>query len=259
MTHSNLNISEVNFKRVRLSYIHFSNQIKEVSALLTYASEINTGNFRVVWSIASRSAIIISSGFLERYLRDSFMEFIEQINCINIDEKYLKKNILRTNKIKTIDLLDLINKERFVADYEKIITTYSTLFDNNLCKPILVKETFSLIDANPGEKTIKEMFTRIGIKDVFKHEYFNELNYVDGIDGKMRAFTNLRNSFAHGSRGITIPSLSDTQQEIEFLKTFVYILNKILDDKILNMEKKFHKDYFQTFPHLYNLVIPPTD
>ncbi|KKG14125.1 hypothetical protein EO98_09105 [Methanosarcina sp. 2.H.T.1A.6] len=252
MSHSNLDISEVKFERVRFSYIHFLSQIKEVSDLLTYAGKINTGNFRVVWSITSRSAIMISSGFLERYLRDSFMEFIEQINCLNIDKKYLKRNILITNKNKTIELLDLINRDRFIADYEKIITTYSTLFDNNLCKPILVKETFSLKDSNPGEKTIREMFNRIGIKDVFKHEYFKELNYVDGVDGKIKGFTTLRNSFAHGALGITIPSLSDTQQEIEFLKTFVYILNKILEDEILNMEKQFHRDYFKTFPHVYN-------
>lgn len=251
MSHSNLDISEVKFERVRSSYIRFSNQIKEVNDLLTYAGEIYTGNFRVVWSIASRSAIMISSGFLERYLRDSFMEFVEQINCLNIDQKYLRQHIFRTNRNKTIELLDLINRDRFVADYEKIITIYSTIFDSNLCKPILVKETFSLSDANPGEKTIREMFARIGIKDVFKHEYFKELNYVDGVDGKIKGFMNLRHSFAHGARDIIIPSLSDTEQEIEFLKAFVYILNKILDDEILDMEQKFHRDYFKTFPHVY--------
>src|SRR5665647_1170114 len=108
MSYSNLDISAVKFERIRFSYIHFLSQIKEVSDLLTYAGEINTGNFRVVWSVASRSAIMISSGFLERYLRDSFMEFIEQINCININQKYLRQNIFVTNRSKTIELLDLI-------------------------------------------------------------------------------------------------------------------------------------------------------
>lgn len=249
----NSDISVTEFNRVYKSYLYFLNQIEETSNLLDYASKLQTENFRVVWSVASRSAIIMSSGFLERYLRDSFMEFIEQINIMNIDiEKYVKHEILKTNKAKTLRLLKLINDKKFDADYEQIIMVYASSFDGSPYKPVFVKETFSLLDTyNPGKNTIEQLFSSIGVPHVFKHDVFKNLNYLGGVDGKLKEFIGFRNSFAHGGSGTTIPSLNDTQDIIEFLKTFVCRLNKILDDEVLFIEMKFHRDYFRTFPHVY--------
>lgn len=249
----NSDISVTEFNRVYKSYRYFLNQIEETSNLLDYASKMQTENFRVIWSVASRSAIIMSSGFLERYLKDSFMEFIEQINIMNIDiTQYVKTEIVKTNKTKTLRLLKLINDKKFDADYEQVIMIYSSSFNGNAYKPVFVKETFSLLDTyNPGKETIEQLFGSIGVPHVFKHPIFKNLNYLDGVDGKLTEFIGFRNSFAHGGSGTTIPSLSDTQDIIEFLKIFVCRLNKILDDEILTIEMKFHRDYFKTFPHVY--------
>lgn len=251
MNPSNSNISRPEFNRMNKSYTYFLNQIGEVSNLLDYASKIKSENFRIVWSVASRSAIIMSSGFLERYLRDSFIEFIEQINKMNVDIKYVKKDVLKTNKIKTLELLKLISNGNFDADYEQVVLTYASSFNGNLYKPILVKETFSLADANPGKETIKGLFRNIGIHNVFDHDVFKDLNYIGGVVKKLDEFMGYRHSFAHGGSGTTIPSLNDTQNMIEFLEIFVYSLNKILNDEILNIEIKFHRDYFKTIPHVY--------
>lgn len=251
MSSSKSNISTTESNIINNSYLYFLNQIEEISNLLDYASKIQTENFRIVWSVASRSAIIMSSGFLERYLRDSFMEFIEEINKMNIDIKYVKKEIVRTNRIKTLQLLKLINDNKFNADYEQVVLMYASSFNGNVYKPVLVKETFSLANANPGKETIKELFRNIGITDVFKHEVFKNLNYLGGVEGKLDEFIGFRHSFAHGGSGTTIPSLNDAQDIIEFLKIFVYSLNQILNDEILNIEMKFHRDYFKTIPHVY--------
>lgn len=251
MNPSNSSISRPEFNRMNKSYTYFLNQIGEVSNLLDYANKIKSENFRIVWSVASRSAIIMSSGFLERYLRDSFLEFIEQINKMNVDIKYVKKDILKTNKIKTLELLKLISNGNFDADYEQIVLIYASSFNGNLYKPILVKETFSLADANPGKETIKGLFRNIGIHNVFDHDVFKNLNYIGGVVKKLDEFMGYRHSFAHGGSGTTIPSLNDTQDMIEFLEIFVYSLNKILNDEILNIEIKFHRDYFKTIPHVY--------
>lgn len=251
-----MNPSKPNFPlketyEINYSYIYFLTQIEEVSNLLDYASKIQTENFRVVWSVASRSAIIMSSGFLERYLRESFMEFIEKINKMNIDAKYIKRQIMSTNKAKTLQLLKLINDNKFDADYEQIVMLYASSFNGNTCKPLFVKETFSLANANPGKETIKELFRNIGVSDVFKNEVFKNLNYVGGVEGKLEEFIGFRHSFAHGGSGTTIPSLNDTQDMIEFLKKFVCCLNKILNDEIYIIETHFHRDYFKTIPGVY--------
>ena len=137
MNPPNYDISVTEFNRVYKSYLYFMNQIGEISSLLDYASKRQTENFRIVWSVASRSAIIMSSGFLERYLRDSFMEFIEQINKMNIDiTKYVKTDIVRTNKTKTLRLLKLINDKKFDADYEQVIMIYASSFNGNAYKPV---------------------------------------------------------------------------------------------------------------------------
>lgn len=242
------------FYRINKAYTNFLKQIEEMNKLLDYASKVTSDNFRIVWSASSKSAIIMSSGFLERYLRDSFMEFIEAINETNIDiNLYVRKDVLKTNKIKTLELLKLIGNGNYDANYEQVVLLYATSFNSNLYKPILVKETFSLANANPGKETIKGLFQNIGVRNVFDHDVFKNLNYIGGVVNKLEEFIGFRNSFAHGGSGTTIPSLDDTQDMIEFLKIFVYSLNKVLDEEIVNIETKFHRDYFHTLPHVYNV------
>lgn len=245
-------IYEPEFNRINKSYTNFLKQIEEISKLLDYASKVKSDNFRIVWSASSKSAIIMSSGFLERYLRDSFMEFIEVINKTNIDIKYVRTDVLKTNKIKTLELLKLIGNGNYDANYEQVVLLYASSFNGNFYKPILVKETFSLANANPGKETINGLFKNIGIRHVFDHDVFKNLNYIGGVVNKLEEFIGFRNSFAHGGSGTTIPSLDDTQDMIEFLKIFVYSLNKILNEEILNIETKFHRDFFHTLPHVYN-------
>lgn len=239
------------FNRINKAYTNFFKQIEEMNELLDYASKVTSDNFRIVWSASSKSAIIMSSGFLQRYLRDSFMEFIEVINETNIDIKYVRKDVLKTNKIKTLELLKLISNGNYDANYEQVVLLYATSFNGNSYKPILVKETFSLANANPGKETIQGLFQNIGVRNVFDHDVFKNLNYIGGVVNKLEEFIGFRNSFAHGGSGTSIPSLDDTQDMIEFLKIFVYSLNKILDEEIMNIETKFHRDYFYTLPRVY--------
>ncbi|AKB25400.1 hypothetical protein MSMTP_1931 [Methanosarcina sp. MTP4] len=245
--------SSTEFYRINASYIHFLDQIEEVNSLLDYASKMNTENFRIIWSVASRSAIIMSSGFLEKYLKESFMEFIEQINNMNLPTKYIDEKLLITNKRKTLQVLKLINEQKLNSDYEKIVKIYASSFENCEYKPIFVKESFSITNSNPGKDTIRTMFIDIGIRNIFSRDTFNDLDYVGGVETKLEEFIGLRNSFAHGGSGTTIPSISDAQDQIEFLKKFVYALNKTLDDEILNIELKFHRDYFKTLPNFYEI------
>ncbi|HEY9246931.1 MAG TPA: MAE_28990/MAE_18760 family HEPN-like nuclease [Candidatus Methanoperedens sp.] len=226
------------------------NDLKELNLLLEHVNKLDPSpEFLPIKSVTSKSIIVVSCGLLEKYLKESFMEFIEELNNHNIPKKYIKDQLWITNKNNTLEALRLISENRLDSDYGNVVIDYASSFkkDKRMNKPVLIKEAFSIMKYNPGSATIKDMFDNIGIK-IFRKELFN-IKFVNvGIaKDKLDSLISLRNSFAHGDSGVTIPSLSDVQEYLEFLEDFIFILNKVLNDEISDIEIKFYIDLFKFY------------
>jgi hypothetical protein len=160
---------------MRSSYDSFIEDISNLSSLLDRVEGLGSlPQYLPIKAISSKSAIIMSSGLLEKYMKEAFMEFIEQINEMNIPRKYIDKNFWITNRKNTLKALEHIDGKKLEADYEKVVFVYSSSFRENekLNKPLLVKEAFSITNANPGPDTVKNMFSNIGVKKIFQNRHF---------------------------------------------------------------------------------------
>lgn len=234
---------------MNISYINFINDLNELNLLLEHVNNLDkTPQYLKIRSATSKSIIVVSSGLLERFLKESFSEFIDSINEINIPKENIKDRIWHTNKKNTLAALKLISENKLDSDFSEVVTNYASAFrkSENLKKPVLVKEAFSITRSNPGEKTIKKLYEDINI-NLFNPRFFGDVGIVQM---KLNSFINLRHSFAHGDPGITIPSLSEVQDYLNFLQDFVFVLNKVLNDEFNNIETKH---YLNCFKYLDNL------
>jgi len=240
---------------MRSSYDSFIDDVSNLNSLLDRVEGLGSlPQYLPIKAISSKSAIIMSSGLLEKYLKEAFMEFIEQINRMNIPEEYIDDKIWITNRKNTLKALEYIDGKRLEADYEKVVFVYSEFFRKNrkLNKPLLVKEAFSITNANPGPETVKNMFSNIGVKKIFQNQYFqwefgNEMLDETRVARTLESFIDLRNWIAHGYSGITIPSIQEVQEYIRFLEKFVYTMNEILNQELLNIQAKHYKNCFNAF------------
>jgi hypothetical protein len=238
---------------MRSSYDSFREDISNLNSLLDRVEGLGSlPQYLPIKAISSKSAIIMSSGLLEKYMKEAFMEFIEQINKMNIPEEYIDDRIWITNRKNTLKALEHIDGKRLEADYEKVVFVYSEFFRKNekLNKPLLVKEAFSITNANPGPETIKNMFSNIGVKKIFQNNYFQRefgteiFKDETRVTRTLESFIELRNWIAHGYAGITIPSIQEVQEYIRFLEKFVYTMNEILNQELLNIQAKHYTDCF---------------
>lgn len=232
------------------SLFNFLKDLKELNLLLDHVNELDpTPEFLPIKSATSKSIIVVSCGLLEKYLKESFMEFIEELNNFKIPKKYIKDQLWTTNKNNTLEALKLISENKMDSDYGNVVIDYASAFKKNerKSKPVLVKEAFSITRSNPGEATIKEMFENIGIK-IFRKELFSiKFDNVGIVKVKLNSLIASRNSFAHGDSGITIPSLSEVQDYLKFLEDFVFVLNEALNNEISNTEIKFYQVLFKFY------------
>lgn len=238
---------------MRSSYDSFIEDISNLNSLLDRVEELGSlPQYLPIKAISSKSAIIMSSGLLEKYMKESFMEFIEKINEMNIPRKYIDEKIWITNRKNTLKALEHIDGNKLEADYEKVVFVYSASFLKNekLNKPLLVKEAFSITNANPGPNTVKNMFSNIGVTKIFQNKYFQwefgteTFGDETRVTRTLKSFIELRNWIAHGYSGITIPSIQEVQEYIKFLEKFVYTTNEILDQQILIIQARHYKDCF---------------
>ncbi|AAM32256.1 hypothetical protein MM_2560 [Methanosarcina mazei Go1] len=239
---------------MRASYDSFIGEISNLNSLLDRVEELGSSpQYLPIKAISSKSAIIMSSGLLEKYMKESFMEFIEQINEMNISEEYIDDKMWKTNRKNTLKALEYIDGKKLEADYEKVVFVYSESFRKNekLNKPLLVKEAFSITNANPGPETVKNMFSNIGISKIFENTFFQlefgneKFGDETRVTRTLKSFIELRNCIAHGYSGIPIPSIQEVQEYIKFLMKFVYTMNEVLNQRLLIVQASHYKDCFK--------------
>lgn len=239
---------------MNISYINFLNDLDELKLLLEHVNNLaKTPQYLKIRSTTSKSIIVVSSGLLERFLKESFIEFIESINEINVPKENINDKIWHTNKKNTLVALKFISENKLDSNYSEVVNNYASAFGKieKLKKPVLVKEAFSITRSNPGDKTIKKLFDDIGI-NLFCSRFFSDVGIVQM---KLNSFINLRHSFAHGDPGITIPSLNEVQDYLIFLQNFVFNLNKVLNDEINNIETKHYPNCFKYLDDFHKGII----
>lgn len=241
---------------MRSSYSNFIGDIENLNSLLDHVELLGQSpQYLPIKAITSKSAIIMSCGVFEKYLKESFMEFIEEINSLNIPERYIKQVIWDTNRKSTLDALRLIDKDKLEGDYEKVVRIYSAAFQKygKKNKPLIVKEAFSITRDSPGANTIRTLFSNIGISGVFSNDIFaRELGAEKLVSMRLDSFVKKRNCIAHGYTGITIPSIPEVQADLEFLKKCVDTMDEVLDQEVQRIESNFYRDCFGALALLHN-------
>jgi len=233
---------------MKSSYENFIDNTENLNSLLTHIEQLGQSpQYLPIKAITSKSAIVMSCGLFEKYLKESFMEFIEEINSINIPEDYIDKKIWTTNRKNTLDALKLIDGDKLEADYEKVVKIYSAAFQKNekRNKPLLVKEAFSITRANPGADTIRNMFSNIGMSKIFHNSLFvRELGQENIAAIHLDSFIKKRHCIAHGYTGNTVSSIPEVQDDIEFLKKCAHTMNEVFDQEIQRIQSYFYEDCF---------------
>lgn len=227
----------------------FIDSLNELKLLLTHFEELENplsgGNPRVI-AATSKSAIVLSCGYFENFLKAAFMEYIDNINKINVPKECVRSKVWSTNNNETLDVLKSF-KNKNEDYYGSILITYADSYIKNemMNKPRLVREAFAITKSNPKTETIKTLFKGIGVT-LFKNDIFIvSFENTDLFKRKLDGLIDLRNSYAHGDRAITTSSLTEVDEYITFLENTAHTLKRILDDELNNIEMRHYKDCFQ--------------
>ncbi len=234
---------------------NFRNEFEESKLLLNHINKIgHSPKYLKIRAATSKSLIVVLCGLFEQFLKEALMEFIEEVNTLNIPKKYA--NVMWTNNKKnTLELLKLILDKKIDADYEEIVLKHATSFAKETKKNnhALIKEAFSITKYNPNKSTIKDMFKRIGIKNIFSEEIFScKFKNVGLVKAQLDSFIELRHSFAHGDKGIIIPSLGGVNDYFDFINNLVYVLNNALENEKNRILGNFNKDCFSYLDKIIN-------
>lgn len=230
----------------------FSKSIEELEVLLRHSVELEkslSSEHLSIIAATSKSVVVLSCGYFENFLKAVFMEYIENLNKMNVPKKYLRPKIWETNMKKTIKVLDSFRKKE-EKHYGSIVLAYATSFQNNneLNKPFLVKEAFSITYSNPKCEVIEQLFRDIGLPKLKENDIFTNTfpSYVY-FENKLDGFVELRHSYAHGEKGIATSSLADVEDYIHFLKASAYVIHDILNNEISKIDCDHHADCFKFF------------
>ncbi|MEL7664106.1 MAG: HEPN domain-containing protein [Methanosarcina mazei] len=241
---------------MRQSYSNFIGDIESLNSLLDHVELLGQSpQYLSIKAITSKSAIVMSCSIFEKYLKESFMEFIEEINSIYIPKEYIKDVIWDTNRRSTLDALKLIDKDKLEADYDKVVKVYSASFQQRRkkSKPLLVKEAFSITRDSPGPQTIRTMFSSIGVSGIFSKDVFaRELGAEKLVSTRLDSFIKKRHCIVHGYTGITVSSIPEVQAELEFLKKCAHTMDEVFNEEVQRIESSFYRDCFGALELLYN-------
>lgn len=184
---------------------------------------------------AIRSAsVVLLSGYLESFLRQSAEIFFDEIHGKGVRYKELPKIMHRTHFISGVN-----NIQRSVKDddefFSKTILALKNLTDpvsNDLSK--LYWNAFANTKGNPGPDVIKDYLRNFGVSDPFR--VLAEKIRIDQnlIDITLNSFISLRNECAHTGTTRNTPTTSEVRDFVYFLRRLTLGISRALEGAVAN-------------------------
>ncbi|MEH7075801.1 MAE_28990/MAE_18760 family HEPN-like nuclease [Neobacillus drentensis] len=200
-----------------------------------------------------QSLCILPVAFFEDFLRTVIEQFVDTLNQQNPRIEWTRLP-LNLRKAHVFDTPLSFRKKPTDGDddtYQENILTELKNVLGKLISPIerpneyiLASESLTDTNANPNSDTVKTMFSKVGINNIFTHQYFLDemknynIIFSEGerIKNKLNEVVNIRHGVAHG-RGVSGITPTEIKNNMDFLKFLSVTLERSAQnhlDKILN-------------------------
>jgi len=226
----------------------FHESLSQLKTLVEHMESLNVSldrRYLDLIAATAKSSVVLSCGYYENFLKGSFMEFIENVNSMSVQNDCIRDAVWDTNIKKTIDVLRY--KDQKNSEYSKIVLDYASFFkeDKKKSKPVLIREAFIISGSNPKYEVLKGFFNGIGVKIEHNKLLNDEFRNIEIFKSRINAFVELRNSFAHGDKSMSISSLQEVKDYFIFLERTASIVNSVLENELVVIEDKHYKSCFK--------------
>jgi RiboL-PSP-HEPN len=208
--------------------------------LLKAVTEVHTAsqNSHAEMPILNGVLLLYLAGRFENYIREIFEDLSDSLAGTASEFVQLPK-AMQTNLIKFT--AEVIASPRKYGHAENGVAAFTRILADNLNGQPLTgvnSKCLSITSENMWPDTLKEIFARIGVKDVWQkigqqaqvQQFFqtdNAEKATSDCKSFLTEFMDLRNQIAHPSGALTWPRMDSTVRHIEFCEVIARTLGEL--------------------------------
>lgn len=213
--------------------IAFDDSIQEV----TYLNDIaisDTAHDKIYF----KSIILLLSAKLEKFIKDSTKEYIDELLKLNLTKDTLPEKFVfqilknELNRINNTQLEKYISNERNQSRAKVL----SLIWDSKFILKDLEKDEFAISLSNNGTTAFEDIYSKIGfpniindIKDYVQNEEFSTITI--SVKDQINKIVRIRNEIIHDDATPTLPK-KDIDLFIEISKFFVDQIDTVLSSNL---------------------------
>lgn len=196
-----------------------------------------------------KSIVLLLSAKLEKYVKDSAQEYVQEILKLNLTKNDLPQELFveiiknEVNTINNVKIENYLTKEK----YKERSRVLSLIWDDKRILKSLKCEEFSISISNNGTNEFESVYKKIGFQNIINEleDYVLNNDVLDNICSstsysikeKINSIIHMRNNIIHDDATPQITP-SDIKLYIEVVKSFVDQIDSKLGNTIESLKNK---------------------
>jgi hypothetical protein len=228
-------------EQFRASFQSLSNSVKPIRGLMAgvraqAAAALRDNDVRAQHSALHCASVVVMSGYLESFMREAAEAFFAELKNANrglgtLDDKFVHVHYTQGARILT----NLVSGEKIGSKFSEaavMLQRLSAPISDADAPPLW--EAFARTDANPSAAVIKAYLAGFGINDGLSvvSEAINQTYSPAALETTLLAFIAVRNECAHTGSAKSVPSTSDIEGYVTFLRTLALGVTKALNQRL---------------------------
>lgn len=226
------------------SKINFDDSIQEVTYLNKVALE-DANHDKIYFKVI----ILLLCAKIERYVKDSTKEYIDELLELNLTREALpEKFVLQILKNELQKINDVTLEKYLLNDkYRARSGVLSLIWDPKYVLKDIAKEEFAISISNNGTNAFEDMYSKIGFQNIIKEikDYVQNDDVTTisiSVKDQINRIIRIRHEIIHDD---ATPNLSpkDIDLFIEVSKCFVEQIDAVLSSNIAEIKLSKKKNY----------------
>ena len=217
----------------------FAKSIKEVEYLNSICKKETKYDY-----IFFKAIILLLSAKLEKFVKDSTKEYINELISYNVTNKNIPIKLIKeiiNNELKKIENITLDNYIAPNKQHKKRAKVFSLIWDDTYHLSELNVDEFLISISKNGSNGIKEVYSKIGLSNIIfsipdycQFDGFTQINY--SVVNRIDYIIYLRNNIIHEDVNPII-TYQDNELNIRIIKHFVSKVNQKLNHSLKLIKK----------------------
>jgi hypothetical protein len=229
---------------MRAVFRSFSESAKPILTLMDdidaeASAAMRSGVVRAKHEAVRSASIVLLSGFLESYLRQSAEAFFFALVEKNLAFSQLPESMHKVHFVAGLDEVQKVakdDKRDSPATFASTLAAIARITHAPTAKvSALYWEAFAVTKGNPGPDVIAEYLRNFSVKDPLKAVALEAKKPESFVRTYLSSFVHLRNECAHTGKIKNTPQPSEIRDYVHFLRLLTLSLAKVLDKQITTL------------------------